>query len=177
MPTLTATSTATRSVVAVYHTHAEAEDSVRLLTRAGVPARRISIVGKDWQAREDVQGYYQPADAIKEGAGTGAWVGGLFGMLMGFGLFILPVGGALIVLGPLAGLIAGAVGGGGVGALVGALVSLGIPKEQALKYQVRLEAGEFLVIVHGTVDEIEKAHQVLYNSSHIDLEVHEPVSA
>ena len=32
-----------------------------------------------------------------------------FAMLMGFGLFVFPVAGTLIVLGPLAGMIAGSV--------------------------------------------------------------------
>jgi hypothetical protein len=162
-------------VVAVYQTHSQAEDAVRLLTRSGVRIRQISIIGKDWRAREDIQGYYQPADAVKEGAGTGAWVGGIFGMLLGFGLFLVPVAGTIIVLGPLAGLIAGAVGGAGVGALVGGLVSVGIPREQALKYQVRLEAGEFLVIVHGSRDEIDRAHDVLNTSNQVDLQVHRAV--
>ena len=166
------TTTSTRSAVAVYPDHAQAEEAVRLLMHAGVPAQRISIVGKDWQAREDIQGYYRPADEIGQGAGTGAWVGGLFGLMMGFGLFVLPVAGALIVLGPIAGLIAGAVGGTAVGALVGALSSLGIPKDQALKYQTRLQAGEFLVIVNGSADEIEKAREALKDSGHLELQDH-----
>ena len=29
----------------------------------------------------DVQGYYGPSDAALEGAGFGAWMGGLFGLL------------------------------------------------------------------------------------------------
>src|SRR3979409_548861 len=95
------------SVVAVYKSHREAEAAVRKLERAGIPIQKISIIGRDFQLREDVQGYYRPSDAAKEGAGFGAWFGGLFGMLMGFGLFLLPVAGPIIVLGPLAGLIAG----------------------------------------------------------------------
>src|SRR6266403_210908 len=133
------------SVIAVYKSHREAEDAVRKLERAGIPIQRVSIIGRDFQLREDVQGYYRPSDAAKEGAGFGAWFGGLFGMLLGFGFFVLPVAGTLIVLGPLAGLIAGAISGAGIGALVSALMSLGMSKEQALKYEARLKAGEFLV--------------------------------
>src|SRR5689334_9235067 len=59
----------------------------------------------------------------------------LFGLLMGFGLFVFPVAGTLVVLGPLSGMIAGAIGGAGIGALVNALIALGMSKEQALKYQ------------------------------------------
>ena len=162
-----------QSVVASYKSHEDAEEAVRQLQHSGIPMPQISLIGKDWRAREDVQGYYQPADAVREGAGTGAWFGGIFGLFLGFGLFVFPIAGALIVLGPLAGFIAGAIGGTGVGALIGALVSLGIPKEQAIKYQTRLEAGEWLVIVHGGNDDIQKAHLTLQNSGHVELQMHD----
>jgi predicted acylesterase/phospholipase RssA len=158
------------SVVAVYKTHREAEDAVRKLERAGIPIRKVSIIGRDFQLREDVQGYYRPSDAAKEGAGFGAWVGGLFGMLMGFGLFVFPVAGTLVVLGPLAGLIAGAISGAGIGALVHALVAMGMSKEQALKYQERLQAGEFLVSVVGTPEEVESARSMLEGTASTDVQ-------
>jgi uncharacterized membrane protein len=161
-----------QAIVAVYHTHEEAEAAVRQLQHAGVPMNLISIVGRNWQVREDVQGYYHPGDAIREGASSGAWFGGLFGLLLGIGLFVIPVAGTILVLGPLGGLIAGAIGGAGVGALAGGLMSLGIPKDQALKYQSRLEAGEFLVVVHGAPAQIEQAHQILQGTTPSDMQVH-----
>ncbi|SPE59965.1 conserved hypothetical protein [Verrucomicrobia bacterium] len=160
----------TESAVAVYKCHSEAEEAVRKLARAGIPMQKISILGRDFQLREDVQGYYRPSDAAKEGAGFGAWVGGLFGMLLGFGFFVLPVAGTLVVLGPLAGLIAGAIGGAGIGALVNALVTLGMSREQALKYQERLQAGEFLVTVVGTSEEIESARRLIEDTDKVDVQ-------
>jgi hypothetical protein len=167
----------TNSVVAVYRHHSDAEEAVHRLERAGIPIQRISIIGRNFQIREDIQGYYRPSDAALEGAGFGASVGGLFGLLMGFGLFVLPVAGTVIVLGPLAGLIAGAISGAGIGALVNGLMALGIPKDRALKYQARLQAGEFLVFVTGTAEEINRAKEVLQNSGEIELETHEIAKA
>lgn len=48
---------------------------------------------RNFQIREDIQGYYRPSDTALEGSAFGAWVDGLFGLLMGFGLFALPVAG------------------------------------------------------------------------------------
>jgi heat induced stress protein YflT len=183
MTTPTATSTITtvapqapskflNSAVAVYRHHNDAEDAVHRLERAGIPMPKISIIGRNFELREDVQGYYRPSDAALEGAGFGAWMGGLFGLLMGFGMFVFPVAGTLIVLGPLAGMIAGAVSGAGLGALVNGLMALGIPKDRALKYQSRLQAGEFLVTVTGTPEEVARAKEVLQNSGEIELETH-----
>lgn len=162
----------TNSIVAVYKTHQEAEDAVRQLERAGIPLNKISIIGRNFQLREDVQGYYRPSDAAKEGASFGAWFGGLFGLLMGFGLFVFPVAGTLVVLGPLAGLIAGAIGGAGIGALVNALIALGMTKEQALKYQARLQAGEFLVTAIGTPEEIDRAREVIDSTNCVEAQTY-----
>ena len=162
-----------QAVVAGYRSHHEAETAVRLLAKDGLPMDKISIIGRDFETREDVQGFYRPADAALEGAGTGAWFGGLFGLLVGTGLFILPVIGPVLVLGPLAGLVAGAIGGAGVGALVSGLVFLGVPQDQAIKYQERIQAGEFLVVVHGgSPAETERACSTLQDTSHAYLQTH-----
>ena len=162
-----------QAVVAGYRSHHEAETAVRLLAKDGLPMDKISIIGRDFETREDVQGFYRPADAALEGAGAGAWFGGLFGLLVGTGLFILPVIGPVLVLGPLAGLVAGAIGGAGVGALVSGLVFLGVPQDQAIKYQERIQAGEFLVVVHGgSPAETERACSALQGTSHAYLQTH-----
>ena len=160
------------SIIAAYQTHEQAENAVRKLEKAGIPIDEISIIGRDFQVREDIEGYYRPSDAAKEGAGLGAWFGGLFGLLSGFGLFVFPVAGPLIVLGPLAGLIAGAATGAGIGSLVSALMSLGLSRDEALKAEARVEAGEFLVAVTGTADEISRARSVLEDTNHAGLETH-----
>ncbi|MBC8102794.1 MAG: DUF1269 domain-containing protein [Cytophagales bacterium] len=126
-----------------------------------MPLQNLSIVGRDFQVREQIQGYYRPSDAALEGAGQGAWFGGLFGMLMGFGLFLVPVAGMVLVLGPLSGLVAGAIAGAGVGALVEGLVALGLPRDQALRSVERLQAGQFLVLAQGTVEEVALARKIL----------------
>ena len=139
-----------QAVVAGYRSHFDAETAVRALAKNGLPMDKISIIGRNFETREDVQGFYRPSDAALEGGAAGAWFGGLFGLMLGTGLFVIPVIGPLLVLGPLAGLVAGAITGAGAGALVSGLVSLGVPQAQAIKYQERIQTGEFLVVVHGT---------------------------
>lgn len=162
-----------QAVVAAYRSHSEAEAAIRRLAKDGLPMEKISILGRDFQTREDVQDFYRPADAARDGAEARAWFGGLFGLLLGTGLFILPVVGPVFVLGPLAGLVAGAIGGAGVGALVSGLISLGIPQDQAIKYQKRLQVGQFLVVVHGaTATETERAYFLLQDTNRLYLETH-----
>jgi hypothetical protein len=162
-----------QAVAAGYPSHYDAEMAIRLLAKNGLAMDKISIIGRNFQTREDVQGFYRPADAAREGAQAGAWFGGLFGLMLGTGLFVLPVIGSVLVLGPFAGLIAGAIGGAGVGALISGLVSLGVPPDQAIKYQERIQAGEFLVVVHGaSTAETEHACSLLQGTNETCLQTH-----
>lgn len=162
-----------QAVVATYLTHAAAEEAVRRLGDGGLPLSHISIIGRHFETHEDIQGFYRPADAALAGAGQGAWFGGIFGLMAGaFGFFVFPVVGALMVLGPLSGMIAGAIGGAGVGALINGLVASGVPRDQALKYQERLQAGEFLVVAHGGSEETLLAHQILDGTAQTHLQTH-----
>ena len=162
-----------QAVVATYRSHTEAEAAVRLLASGGLAITHISIIGRHFETHEDVQGFYRPADAALDGAGTGAWFGGFFGLMMGaMGFFVFPLVGALMVMGPLAGLIAGAIGGAGVGALINGLIVAGVPRDQALKYQDRLQAGEYLVVVHGSAGETMRAHEILEGTAHTHLQAH-----
>lgn len=166
-----------QAVVASYISHRDAEAAVRRLAADGLPIETISLVGRNFETHEDIQGFYRPADAALEGAEQGAWFGGFFGLMLGaMGFFVVPVIGPLLVLGPLSGMIAGAIGGAGVGALVNGLVAAGVPGEQALMYQEHLQAGEFLVVVHGDAHETTRAREILEGTGQTHLQWHGPLT-
>jgi len=162
-----------KTIVAAYRSHAEAEVAVHGLFDGGMPIDQISLIGRDFEAKKDIEGFYRPADVDLDGARTGAWVGGIFGLMLGtLGFFAIPAIGPLMVLGPLAGIIAGRIGGAEIGDLVNGLVISGIPHDQALKYQERLKDGEFLIVAHGDSDEMTTAHKILNNTATTDLKSH-----
>jgi hypothetical protein len=164
--------------LSIFPSHVEAETAVLELQKAGFDMQKISIIGKDYETAEHVRGFLTWKDTAKAGAGEagywGTFFGGLFGILTGVGLLFVPGVGPVIVAGHIAGVLAGWIEGmivGGVGAavaggLVGALVGLGIPKEQALKYETEIKAGKFVVIVSGTDEEMDRAQQILQNAGH-----------
>lgn len=61
---------------------------------------------------------------------------------------------------------------GGFSALGAALISWGIPKDSVVKYEVALKADKFLLIAHGTADEVTRAKAVLDNSKAESATVH-----
>jgi hypothetical protein len=50
---------------------------------------------------------------------------------------------------------------GGLSAVGSALIGAGIPKDSVLKYETALKVDKFLVIAHGTKEEVERAKSIL----------------
>jgi uncharacterized membrane protein len=166
----------TDSVVAVYETHMEAESAVKELQEAGVDMKRLSIAAKDTHTDEQVVGYYNAGDRMMRWGKIGAFWGGFWGLLFGSAMFAIPGIGPVLVAGPLvAWIVAGLEGAavvGGVSALGAGLVSIGIPKDSVLEYDTALKSDKFLLIVHGTPDEVSKAAQIVSGTRHVAYTVH-----
>jgi hypothetical protein len=154
------------SVVGIVTTHDDAEEAVRELERSGFDMKKLSVIGKGYHSEEHPLGFYTTGDRIKGWGGLGVFWGGLWGLLLGAAFFWIPGVGPLAVAGPFAHLLVtgleGAMLGGGVGALGGALTGLGLTKESVIKYETRLRADNFLIIAHGTAEEVERARDILH---------------
>lgn len=144
------------TLVAVFATHAAAQEAVKELDYAGIPMRQLSIVGKDYQTEERPVGFYNLGDRVRVWGARGAFWGGLIGLLVSPALFLLPVVGHVIVLGPLTSAIVGALEGvalgGGVSALAGALASIGVPRDSIIRYEAAIKADKFVVIIHEVAE-------------------------
>jgi uncharacterized membrane protein len=151
--------------VAVYDSHAEAEEAIKTLQRSGFDMKSLSIVGKDYQTEEQALGFYNTGDRMKVWGRTGAFWGGIFGFMFGSAMFLVPGIGALIVAGPLVGwIVAGLEGAaviGGLSALGGALSGIGIPRDSVVRYETQIKAGKFLVVARGTADQASTARTIL----------------
>lgn len=166
----------TNSVVAIYDTHEQAEHAIKELQGAGVDMNSLSIAAKDTHTDEHVVGYYNAGDRMKHWGKVGAFWGGFWGLLFGSGFFLIPGLGPILVAGPLvAWIIAGLEGAavvGGVSAVGAGLVSIGIPKDSVLKYEVALKTYKFLLVVHGTEDAVSNAKSIIAGTEHSSYAVH-----
>jgi uncharacterized membrane protein len=151
--------------VAIYNTHSQAEEAVKALQQGGFNMQQLSIVGRDYHTDDQVVGYYNTGDRMKAWGKIGAFWGGLWGFLVGAAFFVIPGIGPIAVAGPLVSWIVGALEGavvvGGLSALGAALVSIGIPRDSVIKYEHALKADKFLVVAHGTQDEVEQAKRIM----------------
>jgi hypothetical protein len=91
-------------------------------------------------------------------------------------LFLIPGLGPILVAGPLvAWIIAGLEGAivvGGVSALGAGLVSIGIPKDSVLKYEVALKTDKYLLVVHGAEVAVDNAKNIIAGTEHSSYTVH-----
>jgi len=92
---------------------------------------------------------------------NGAFWGGIWGLLFGSAIFMIPGIGPLVAAGPVVAWIVAALEGavvvGGLSALGAGLYSIGIPQNSILQYETSLKAGSFLLVVHGTPDVVTRA--------------------
>jgi len=165
-----------KSVVAIYSTVEAAEAAVKELIEKGFPAKQLSILAQDLTSEEKVHGFVTAGDVAKSGAVTGAWVGGIFGLLVGAGFFWVPAVGPILVIGSLASIllggIEGALAGGVGGGVLGALAGWGVSRAHILKYEEKLKGGKYLVIAHGSDEDVNRAKGLLEETKPEELDVH-----
>ena len=137
--------------VYVFSTHVEAEDAIRMLSKSGFDVKKLSLVGKGYHSEEHPVGFYTAGDRIRSWGGVGAFWGGIWGLLLAPAVFLLPGLGVVAMAGPIVATLVGALEGavvvGSVTALGAALTQAGVPKEQVVKYETALKAGQ--IHTHG----------------------------
>lgn len=169
------------AVVAVFVHHQDAEDAIRKLAGGGFDMTHFSIVGQGFHSEEKVVGFYNMGDRIKFWGKNGAFWGGLWSLFFGGVFLTIPVVGPVMVLGHLAAMVVAAVEGavlvGGLSALGAALFSIGIPKDSVIKYEEAVKTDGFLVVAHGSKEEMARAKAVLESSNPTSIDLHENVKS
>ncbi len=164
------------SAVAVYDSHVDLEKAIGDLRRFGVDEKKISVIGREEAADEQVLGYYYTGERTGFMGKLGAFWSGLEIFLLGSALFFVPGLGQVIAAGPVVSWIVTALEGavviGGLSAIGVALYSLGIPKDKIIKYETYLKGNKYLLVVHGTMDEVDRAHKILDGTKAAEVTLH-----
>jgi len=162
--------------VAVCKTHTEAEKVVKELQQSGYDMKKLSIIGKDYHEEDKIKGYYNTGDRMKKWGGLGAFWGGIWGFIFGAGFFFIPGIGQVAMGGYIVSSLVGALEGvvvvGGLSAFGAALWSIGIPKDSVIDYEEALKADKFLVIAHGTAEDVKKAKEIMDQTHKVETAVY-----
>jgi hypothetical protein len=156
----------------VFNTHAEADGAIRSLSKSGFDVKKLSLVGKGYHSEEHPIGFYTVGDRIRAWGGTGAFWGGIWGLLIAPAVFFLPGFGLIAMAGPVVSALLGALEGaavvGGLSALGAALSTVGVPKNQVIKYETAVKADKYVLIVHGGAEEAASARSILTGSKALE---------
>jgi stress response protein YsnF len=127
------------------------------LERSGIPHTDISIVSNNesgWFDRDrprridrDADGTDDRVEGAATGAGIGATLAGVAGLLAGLGMLVIPGIGPVVAAGWLVSTAAMAAAGGAAGGLIGALTQSGLGEREARAYAEGVRRGDTLVTV------------------------------
>lgn len=153
---------AENAMVAIRDGPATAVEALRELTRQGVGLCCLSAVAIDRESETAPAAYYVQDGHLRK---AGQSDGGLWQMLSGCSVLVLPGEPAILLAGPFAAFVVQAVENGtlfaDLGPVAGALYSLGFSRESARRYASAVRQGRALVIVHGRSREVEQARGIL----------------
>ena len=165
----------TQTVSALYDTYDAATSAVNALEATGIPHSDISIVSNNVDERYNNDRRSNATEDAEKGAGIGAAVGGVGGLLTGLGLLAIPGIGPVVAAGWLvaaaAGAATGAAVGGAAGGLVGALTSSGVPERDANFYAEGVRRGGTLVTAQVDDARASAAREILRQYKSVDPDV------
>lgn len=154
-----------KTVVGLMDSPAEAQRVIQELIDCGFERSTIGVMasgrqGGDASAATSDDGSAdqgEPEDrgrSALKGAGAGAALGGIAGLVVGLAALPIPGVGPIIAAGPIAAALAGAGIGAVAGGVVGALTDLGVPEHEAHYYAEGVRRGGTLLTVTAANDEL-----------------------
>jgi hypothetical protein len=130
-------------VVGLFEDRTLADSAVQELKRAGFDDEQIGYAIRTPDGGHVVD---PPKKLGGEGFAAGAVIGGLAGAAAAI---LVPGIGPVLAGGALLGVLGGAAVGSATGGILGALAAMGIPEEEATRYEGEFQAGRILVTVRA----------------------------
>lgn len=162
-----------RTITGLFDSYDDAKDAVRALESSGISSHNISLVANNAVGDYVIDGGDAVAEDAGTGAGIGAAVGGVGGLLTGLGLLAVPGLGPVVaggwLLSTAVGAAAGAVVGGAAGGIVGALTEAGVPEADANVYAEGVRRGGTLVTARVDDAKAGVAEDILNKAERVDI--------
>jgi hypothetical protein len=163
-----------RSVYAMYDDISMARTVVDEMVAAGFNPNSVSVVVGD--ANRGYSKYVseesRTADGsdAAEGAGIGAIIGGIGGLLLGLGALAIPGVGPAIAAGPIVAALGGAGIGAAAGGLIGALAEVGLEEGHVESFAEGIRRGHAAVIAQVPEERAGEARAIMERYQPMDVE-------
>ncbi|WP_457596631.1 hypothetical protein [Hydrogenimonas sp.] len=152
-------------LIAVFDDHDKAARGIQKLLSEGIDRDDIAAIAKGEDTPEKSFELDKMNEHIGWWAKTGTVWGGIFGLLTGAFVSVIPGFGPIVAAGHIIPALAGAIGGAmvvGPAAALGAwMADFAVEEAQKLRYHDLLEEGKVLVAVKGDDESLQKARKAL----------------
>jgi hypothetical protein len=156
------------AVLTVLESERDVGAAVTEMRRSGFDLAKVSVAGKLTGAGMHGVGCHGDGGEggrVKCWGRSGGFWEGIWETLSGWGLFVVPGIGPVLVAGPLSGWMATGIENepifGGLSSFGAGLYSIGISREEIAGYETALEDGRYLVLAHGGATEVKRARAAL----------------
>jgi uncharacterized membrane protein len=159
------------TVIALYDDLEQAQAAVQELLANAFTGDDISVVMSD-AARDYASQHGEPPQMLNEvakGAGGGAILGGMTGLLVGLAALMVPGIGPALAAGPIAAALLGSGLGAAAGGIVGVLADLGLQQEHSRIYAEAVRRGGILLGVRALGERGELARTILDRHEPLDV--------
>jgi hypothetical protein len=178
MSTFTSEPAIISHTVATSPDQATAEQAVQQLQKEGYPLDTLLIEGHNIEQTQRAVGLVSRGKYVRSAALIGACCGWLLGISLRTALLVVPKLGLVVAAGSfpvtLLAIIEGIIAGILLGSLVGALVGWIVPRQRAIKYDIEVKSGQFVIVVRSTAGVIARARILLASKGPELIEVYEP---
>lgn len=150
-----------KSHVAIYNTHEKALAAINLLSEKKFPMGHVSLIGKadiineNFKVKSMASLKFAPMFILM-------FIGTITGILAGMDAIRIPFLGSLADSGPAVGAFVGFDAGLAIGVLGMLIVSIIVKKDKYIKSNTRMVEDQYLIIVQGSMEEVEMAEQILH---------------
>jgi len=170
-----------KTVVGLFGTVQEAQNTVNDLVSAGVARDQINVITRNTaagtagtsddplQMGRDME-EVEKGETVMQDTVAGAIFGGAGGALLGVLALAIPGLGPLLAAGPIAATLAGVATGAVGGAAIGAFEQAGISKEDAHVYAESIKRGNTVVAVHSDESGVMRIREILDKHGAMDVE-------
>ena len=153
-----------KSVVALYDNHAKAVSAVKHLVKHDISEKELSIVGQGELIEDHI--HFVPVKKAKLVIPyIGLGIGACFGLLAGYGVFPIPGFDSFLEAGGFVGMLGGTVFGAVVGSIISIVFSLFYRKDDMVIMQKHLDKSKFMLVVKGSLEDIEKSKKLLHTEN------------
>jgi hypothetical protein len=139
------------------------------LKKFGFDIKRISVVGKAYEKKQELTAYYEQGDTLKCWGKQSDFWNRLCAIIQDWVFFSCPGTGSLLVIGPISLWVVAVLKNSaifsGLSVLGAMLYSMGLAKDSVQDYEEALRKGSYLLIVHGPSQEVMEAKRILKSAN------------